>query len=486
MLHPGGLRVAKNSKQPPANLATNIAGTVVADQAGAAALFLAAEADKADKAAKREDAAAALQAMAAKAMEAAAEAARPKKAADAPSRHGGYQQRALQTVPVGGTHMRYAGSVAASRVAEMEADAMATRIMPSSSPMATKLDPFGAQELPSQPMSPVAARLEANNTGEVRVSLDPMDAGAPAALASDTGASEQAPREVKRQSLDSFYPNMAPPGTDGEQPLTLPPRAQRMSQSVPTDVYGNPRDKVAAPEVSETAATANPNMRNLLLEVPYKRGVRTTSVNQRYLTHEQTFDAAFELLPASASFGVLKAGSLYRLKLKLINVSNLPQRFRFEAHGPGAAAGIVKLVYAPGVAAAGMSVSVEVEVGSDETAEVREVVTVLTEREEISLPISASILEADAYAEYLASSTSGQRKGRPAVPRLVSTSLRTAGLHKTVAARVGDQSAGATRGLAPTTRGGHKMVPGEDDEPTTYTRPDFFAEPLSDGEEPDE
>lgn len=482
MLHPGGLRVAKNSKRPPANLATNISGIVAADQAGAAALFLAAEAAKVEKAAKQEEAAALLQQAAAEAMEAAIEAARPKKAADAPSRHGGYQQRALQMVPVGGTRMRYAGSVAASRVAEAEADAMASRIMPSSSPMVTKLDPFGEQEPPPQPMSPVAAHLSASETGEVQVSLEPMDEGAPGAAASDTAASEQAPREVKRQSLDNLYPNMAPPGTDGEQPVTLPPRAQRMSQSVPTDVYGNPRDKVAAPEVSEAAATANPNMRNLLLEVPYKRGVRTASVNQRYLTHEQTFDAAFELLPASASFGVLKAGSLYRLKLKLVNVSNLPQRFRFEAHGSAAAAGIVKLIYTPGVAAAGMAVPVEVEVGSDETAEVREVVTVLTEREEISLPISASILEADAYAEYLASSKSGQRKG-PAVPRLVSTSLRTPGLHKTMAARVGDQSAGALRGLAPKTRGGSK--PG-DEEATPYKRPDFFAEPLSDGEEPEE
>ena len=52
--------------------------------------------------------------------------------------------------------------------------------------------------------------------------------------------------------------------------MTIPPRAQRMSQSVPKDVYGNERaSKVVAPEVSLTAATANPNMRNLLLEVPW-------------------------------------------------------------------------------------------------------------------------------------------------------------------------------------------------------------------------
>ena len=107
---------------------------------------------------------------------------------------------------------------------------------------------------------------------------------------------------VKRSSLDNLYPNLAPPGTDGDTPVTLPPRAQRMSQSVPADVYGNPRDeKVEAPEVSIEAATANPNMRNLLLEVPYKRGIRTTSVNQRYLTHEQTFDAGVPPLSSHPS-----------------------------------------------------------------------------------------------------------------------------------------------------------------------------------------
>ena len=96
-----------------------------------------------------------------------------------------------------------------------------------------------------------------------------------------------------------------------------------------------------------------------------------------------------------------------------------------------------------------------------------EVVTVLTEREEITLPVSAQILEADAYSEYLASSASGQRKG-PAAPRLVSTSLRPAGLHRTRPVAVGDQTAGAPRNLAPKTRG---------------KRPDFFGEPRSDGEE---
>ena len=145
-------------------------------------------------------------------------------------------------------------------------------------------------------------------------------------------------------------------------------------------------------------------------------------------------------------------------------MSNLPQRFRFEAHGAAAASGALKLVYIPGVAAPGMSVPVEVEVASAEPLEIHELVTVVTEREEISLPISAVILGDEAYGEYIASSAS--RKG-PLAPRIISASLRSPDLHRTQAAKVGDVSAGALRGLAPKTRG---------------RRPDFFAEPKSDGE----
>ena len=49
---------------------------------------------------------------------------------------------------------------------------------------------------------------------------------------------------------------------------------------------------------------------------------------------------------------------------------------------------------APGVAAPGMAVPVEVEVASAEALDIHELVTVVTEREEISLPISATILGA--------------------------------------------------------------------------------------------
>ena len=49
MLHPGGLRVAKDAKQLPANISTSITSVITADQAQAAALFLAAEASKAQK-----------------------------------------------------------------------------------------------------------------------------------------------------------------------------------------------------------------------------------------------------------------------------------------------------------------------------------------------------------------------------------------------------------------------------------------------------
>ena len=238
----------------------------------------------------------------------------------------------------------------------LEAEMLATRILPGVETKAL----YGATVV--EP--PALGDREAGDRGSISfLDTQGLEAEGEEATGEESAESAEA-RQEKRSSLDSQYPNMAPPGTDGDTPVTMPPRAQRMSQSVPKDVYGNDRaSKVLAPEVSLTAATANPNMRNLLLEVPYKRGVRTTSVNQRYLTHEQTFDAAFvrspssspspspvypstpthtlphphlprhrphrllcrppqEMLPSEANFGTLKAGSLYRLKLKLVNVSS--------------------------------------------------------------------------------------------------------------------------------------------------------------------
>ena len=366
ILHPGGLRVAKNTKQPPANIAVDIVRAVTTDQETAAFGFLKMEQNKAAKAAEQEEAARYLQEVAAIALAEAIEAARPKKAADAPSRQGGFQERSLQMVPVGGASMKWSGSMVATQVAELDAEMLATRILPG---LETKaLDGFSTAE------PPALGDREAGDRGSISfLDTQGLEAEGEETVGEDPAQAAEA-RQEKRSSLDSQYPNMAPPGTDGDTPVTMPPRAQRMSQSVPKDVYGNDRaSKVQAPEVSLTAATANPNMRNLLLEVPYKRGVRTTSVNQRYLTHEQTFDAGFvrspasspsappspppspspvypsnphptphptpphpgtaptapsaapppqELLPSEANFGTLKAGSLYRLKLKLVNVSS--------------------------------------------------------------------------------------------------------------------------------------------------------------------
>ena len=130
-----------------------------------------------------------------------------------------------------------------------------------------------------------------------------------------------------------------------------------------------------------------------------------------------TFQPAFELMPAAASFGTLRAGCLYRLPFKLINVSAIPQvrtarpkiiklklnpapenkkqatlggikpqlrperkrsprphavaaLQRFSLRGGSAA---FKVIYRPGVAASGMSVPIEVEIGSEIELELHEV-----------------------------------------------------------------------------------------------------------------
>jgi len=245
----------------------------------------------------------------------------------------------------------------------------------------------------------------------------------------------------------------------GDEPPQLPPPNMRMSSRVPPSIIGTQRPgRVGAPTVSQMPASANPNLMNLLLEVPYKRGVHTVSVNQRYLNHEPTFDSAFELLPARTDFGHLMPGRIYRYALKLVNVSNLQQRFQVKTGSQ------CKAIYRPQPVAAGMSVTLEVEVAPTTAGELREVLTIITEREEISLPVSATILDEETTAR-------GEPPLRGGV-RLLSHAPRDPELAKTVAPSVNDIDAGTKRFAAPPRN-------------PEYVRPDFFAEPPDEEAEPD-
>ena len=231
----------------------------------------------------------------------AAEAARVRKDPKSASFHGGFEKRELKMVPVGG-EVTYCKS-------------------------ATKKGLGTAPPLPAsvfQPRDSVTVEKPTGG-GTMQFSGDEDDgAVAPSAealaLLADPLAS---PRNPHLPPLPATSARMAP-FLSSDEPPQLPPPNVRMSSRVPLSVYGSERGgRVAAPTVSFPPAASNPNLMNLLLEVPYKRGVHTVSVNQRYLNHEPTFDAAFELLPARADFGVLAVGRVYRFPLKLVNVSNL-------------------------------------------------------------------------------------------------------------------------------------------------------------------
>ena len=211
-----------------------------------------------------------------------------------------------------------------------------------------------------------------------------------------------------------------------------------------------------AANAQSAMADSASNLLNLLLEVPYKRGVHTVSVNQRYLNHEPTFDAAFELMPAQASFGTLRAGCIYRFRMILVNVSNLPQRFVVKSP-PG-----VKIVYTPGVAAPGLTVPMEVELYETAAGSVREIVTIVTEREEISIPVSATVLAPD---EHEASNSPAPAAG----VRMLAMAPRDPELGKTVPLTVRDVGAGTKRFQAPERK-------------WEGTRPDFNAEGSDDEE----
>jgi hypothetical protein len=176
---------------------------------------------------------------------------------------------------------------------------------------------------------------------------------------------------------------------------------------------------------------------NLLLEVPYKRGVHTVSVNQRYLNHEPTFDPAFELLPAAAHFGTLRAHAIYRFRLVLTNTSNLPQRFVVK-HGPHQQS---RMVFTPGVAAPGLSVPMEVEMSAP-PGELAESLSIVTEREEIVLPVTASVISANEF----------DGLGQPLCAvgaRMIAEAPRGLELGKTVPMTVNDPGPGTKRFAAP-------------------------------------
>ena len=221
------------------------------------------------------------------------------------------------------------------------------------------------------------------------------------------------------------------------EPPSLPPPAHRMSARVPLAcrwrrAHGEGR---YAPIVSEQMpAQAAPNLLNLLLEVPYKRGVHTVSVNQRYLNHEPTFDPAFELArPPRAR--ALRAGCIYRFRLILTNVSNLPQRFVVK---PGQQA---KIVCQPGVVAAGLSRDLEVELNVPESSAGRlaENVTFVTEREEILLPVVATVL-----SPATSTTRKATRHSRAGV-RMIATAPRDSQLGRTVPLTTRDLGPGTKR-----------------------------------------
>lgn len=428
---------SQNANQP-SHLSKDIQTIVKDQQVYASTAFLSGDDARAQERQRQLELAAAAAKKAAEEEAARIEAAKVRKDPACPSYHGGFAEQALQMVPVGG------GLIFAKSDASAELGAAPP--LPKAKPATPAMDPT----------LPVA-------TGDV--GLGGADGAAEAANAQSAMADSAS--NLLASSLDKSRPaggmTSVPPLSQklsapfAAEPPVLPPPAQRLNSRVPPRVDGSVRpSKVPAPTVSEQPAQANPNLLNLLLEVPYKRGVHTVSVNQRYLNHEPTFDAAFELMPAQASFGTLRAGCIYRFRMILVNVSNLPQRFVVKSP-PG-----VKIVYTPGVAAPGLTVPMEVELYETAAGSVREIVTIVTEREEISIPVSATVLAPD---EHEASNSPAPAAG----VRMLAMAPRDPELGKTVPLTVRDVGAGTKRFQAPERK-------------WEGTRPDFNAEGSDDEE----
>jgi len=391
------------AKAHPQHQAVDIHAALTSEQEKAADAFVVSEMSK-RRARQRELEAAAASAVAEEeARLAAIEAARPRKSADAPSLNGAYQARLVRPVDFNGTGLSLTGtwSEEASQATRFEA----------SPPVDTAAPSDGPESAPGA--TPSKGGGERINQGEAAVT------------AAATGATGEAGAEEQ--------PEAAGGKADQLQGQTL--------TSMPTET------RLGA------VAASQPNLRSLLLEAPYKRGVRTVSMTQRLAEPSPAFRPAFELMPARADFGALRVGCLYRLPLRLINVTAVPQRFTIHGGAPP-----LKVVCKRGVAAPGMPVPLELEVGNDTEMELEATITVLTERESISLPVSASIVSAESLDAARAAPTDA-----PA-PRLLSTTLRDPRLLKSYAPRPGDRDAGRLKGLAPERPEGGEVAGGGEDE----------------------
>ena len=396
--------------QFPKHLSKDITEVVNHQQTYTADSFLMGDEARAMEQARREMLAEQAAAKAAEEEAAAIEAAKIRKHPSMPSFTGGFEARKLQMVPVGGA-LTFSGSAVGNELG------VAPPYVAPTEPPPKAADPA----LPVRATGAADAEEEAEEASATK--------GAEALLASSldshrSGGKMSVPPLTQSLKAQPFA-----------EPPSLPPPAHRMSARVPPRVDGGERmEKVLAPVVSEQPAQAAPNLLNLLLEVPYKRGVHTVSVNQRYLNHEPTFDPAFELLPAAAQFGALRAGCIYRFRLILTNVSNLPQRFVVK---PGQQA---KIVCQPGVVAAGLSRDLEVELNVPESSAgpLAENVTFVTEREEILLPVVATVLSPDEH------DAQGHPPFAPGV-RMIATAPRDSQLGRTVPLTTRDLGPGTKR-----------------------------------------
>ena len=268
--------------------------------------------------------------------------------AGVPSRTGGYGKALVQALPPGGGYPGSATSDAVGPAADLPTAAARRR----------------------SPHPPPHRRGRPSDPAGFDAYLPPADP--PHGVGGGT----------KRRSLDAMFASGVISGLEGGgDGVPVLPRANRMSFSVPRDVRRRRAGKVAAPIVSEEMAGSNPNMKGLLVEVPYKRDVRTTSVNQRYLNTEQKFHAAFELMPHTAAFGKPRRP---RLPPPAQAHQRLPPAAALHAQG-GATPSAPST--APGWRRRGGAAGRGVVESRSRCA----TLTILTEREEITLPVTASV-----------------------------------------------------------------------------------------------
>ncbi|XP_065057686.1 sperm-associated antigen 17-like isoform X2 [Rhopilema esculentum] len=192
--------------------------------------------------------------------------------------------------------------------------------------------------------------------------------------------------------------------------------------SLTYSVTGDPRkEAVRLPaSIKGSKPGALPNHKFMNIEEPVRRQVKTASIAGAVKPETTSRLRGFQLHPDLVDFGVLKEGVSYSQTVMLKNVGI--DNCRFKVKQPPPSTGL-KVIYTPGPVAAGMATRLDVEIfavavgveGSSGVGSINHYIEIISETDNLYLPVTAAILTSHEYDNRSETSP----RGGPSVNTLV-------------------------------------------------------------------